>query len=317
MRVDMPLAQLKEFRPPLTRRPDFDAFWAQTRAEADALPLDPVLTPVDFPLPGVDLFLVTYNGLGGVPVTARYFRPQPHLRRGGKAPGLAIFHGYNSNMAPSQEACLWALQGFAVIAPACRGQGPETVEGAADNGGTAGWMTKGILKPETYYYRAVYMDCIRALDFLQAQPEVDGSRLVVTGTSQGGGLAIATAALDRRPVLAMPDVPYLSCFERSLNLYSAGPYEELVQFFIRWPQHMETAMETLTYFDGMNLAGKITCPTLVSVGLQDTICPPSGIFAALNQMTCPLEVKVYPWNGHEGHATHYIEKLRFVRAHLG
>jgi len=42
---------------------------------------------------------------------------------------------------------------------------------------------------------------------------------------------------------------------------------------------------TLSYFDCLNLADQIAVPTLVTVGLMDTICPPSTIFAAYNHIT--------------------------------
>lgn len=316
MRVDMPLVELQKYRPPLTREPEFDAFWEKTRREAEPVPLDPVLEKTEFPVDGVDVYQVTYRGFGDVRVRAWYLEPQERYRRGRLLPGLALFHGYNWGTGPSQEAFFWALQGYAVVAPSCRGQGPHTEEGESPSGGTPGWMTKGILDPDTYYYRAVYMDSVRALDFLVSRELVDAGRLGVTGGSQGGALTLAVAALDDRPRAAMADVPFLCCFPRSVEMHSAGPFQELVQFFMRWPEHEERAMQTLSYFDCMNLADRIQCPTLVSVALQDTICPPSGIYAALNRMTCPLTVAHYSWNGHEGHYSHFYKKLSFAREHL-
>ena len=44
--VDLPLAQLQEYRPALTREPDFDAFWDATLQEAAGTPLDVEVAPV-------------------------------------------------------------------------------------------------------------------------------------------------------------------------------------------------------------------------------------------------------------------------------
>src|ERR1041385_7277586 len=44
-------------------------------------------------------------------------------------------------------------------------------------------------------YRAIYMDCVRAVEFLLSRPEVDANKICVMGGSQGGGLTLATAGL--------------------------------------------------------------------------------------------------------------------------
>jgi cephalosporin-C deacetylase len=78
------------------------------------------------------------------------------------------------------------------------------------------------------------------------------------------------------------------------------------------------ALNTLSYFDIMNMADKITCPTFASVALRDTVCPAKLYFAAYNRMTCEKEIKIYPFNGHEGGgAFHEQLKMRWVKARLG
>ena len=52
------------------------------------------------------------------------------------------------------------------------------------------------------------------------------ARIGVTGGSQGGGLTLAVAGLDRRPSLAMADVPFLCHFERPLDISDAYPYRK-------------------------------------------------------------------------------------------
>jgi len=51
---------------------------------------------------------------------------------------------------------------------------------------------------DRYYYRRVILGSLRANDFLTSRPAWDGKNLLVIGASQGGMLAIATAALDTR-----------------------------------------------------------------------------------------------------------------------
>src|SRR5690606_26112386 len=51
---------------------------------------------------------------------------------------------------------------------------------------------------DQYYYKRVYLGCVRAVDYLYSLAEFDGSNLMVWGGSQGGALSIVTAALDDR-----------------------------------------------------------------------------------------------------------------------
>ena len=68
----------------------------------------------------------------------------------------------------------------------------------------------------------------------------------------------------------------------------------------------------------MNLAARVTPPGLFSVGLMDTICPPSTVYAAYNHYAGPKEMVVYPYNGHEnGGPFQDAEHLRFADAVLG
>ena len=59
---------------------------------------------------------------------------------------------------------------MAVLAVDCRAQGGVTGNRAhyTDSGMVSNVTTLGILDPYEYYYRAVYMDCVRAVDFVAA-----------------------------------------------------------------------------------------------------------------------------------------------------
>jgi cephalosporin-C deacetylase len=76
-------------------------------------------------------------------------------------------------------------------------------------------------------------------------------------------------------------------------------------------------METLSYFDNMNLADRIRGKVLISVGLCDLICPPSTIFAVINRMKCRKEVLVYPCSGHEENDDWRERLFGFMTAGLG
>jgi len=322
--LDMPLAQLEEYRPPLTREGDFEAFWAQTLAASQRQPLQASLEQTPYPVERVTVHRVTYDGFGpGTRVAGWYITPQqPRADAKGKTPAIVVYHGYSGSRGAVARHLHWALQGFIVFAVDTRGQNGETPDNHPYPGGAAiGHLTKGIEDPHTYYYRYAYMDCVRAVDFLRTRPEV-GS-LMVMGRSQGGALALAAAALapsdDEQPIVAaMPDVPFLSHFARAVEMYSEGPYDELVAYWRAHPTSVARDYRTLSYFDAMNLAPRVICPTLLSVGLLDPICPPSTAFAVYHHLgATDRQIAVYPFADHDGgDDLHTEEQYRFVRRYL-
>jgi len=76
----------------------------------------------------------------------------------------------------------------------------------------------------------------------------------------------------------------------------------------------EAVFNTLDYFDGVNFAVRARQPTLFSVGLMDDVCPPSTVFAAYNHWAGDKDMRVYPFNKHEGGGNvQDVEKIKFLR----
>jgi len=310
---DLPLAELRTYQPPLTREADFIPFWQRTLAEAAQIPLEATFTPADYPLRNATLYSVRYTGWQGARIAGWYIRPQGE----GPFPAVVVYHGYGGSRGEPYQHFVWTLQGYAVLAVDTRGQsGDSTDPTPYTSGHERGWMTAGILDPQEYYYRGAYVDCVRALDVLATRPEVDMGHVALTGISQGGGLTLAVAALDHRAVVAMADVPYLCHFERAVDIAVRMPYLEISDYLKRHPQHERQAFRTLSYFDNMNLAPEVRCPTLISVGLQDDICPPSTIFATYHRLQCPKELAIYRYHNHEDIPAHWRTKLEWAQRYL-
>ncbi len=310
---DLSLDQLRLYCPPLTAQPDLDAFWADTLKQAAQAPLEATFTPYDYPARNVTVYDVRFNGWNGARVAAWYIRPAGE----GPFPAMVVYHGYSGSKGQPHQYFVWTQQGYAVLAVDTRGQsGASTDPGPYSSGHIKGWMTAGILDPQEYYYRGAYVDCVRALDALATRPEVDMSHVALTGGSQGGALTLAVAALDQRPVAAMPDVPYLCHFQRAVDMAMRMPYLEISDYIRMYPEHEEQVWRTLSYFDNMNLASRIRCPTLVSVGLIDDICPPSTVFAMYNHIQVEKEIAVYRYHNHEDIAPHWRAKLAWARRYL-
>jgi len=294
--VDMPLEQLKVYKPALSRRRDFDAFWSATLKAALAQPLNAAVKPHPCPAKGVRVQRASYDGFECGRISGWLLEPETR----GRHPALVVYHGY-SGRAPGVFGLLaWALQGFVVLGVDCRGQNGGSTDAAVyPEGHRPGFMTQGILDKDSYYYRYVYGDCVRALELAASLDSVDAGRIGVLGGSQGGGLSLAAAALaPKRVRAAAAAVPFLCHYTRAVDM-AEYPYREIADYIRAWPDRCDRVFETLSYFDNMNLADRVRAETLVSVGLWDLICPPSTVFAVVNHMKCRKEVAVYPCTGHE------------------
>ena len=136
-----------------------------------------------------------------------------------------------------------------------------------------------------------------------AMPEVDPDRVGATGRSQGGGLTIACSALVPEIKLAAPVFPFLSDYKRIWEMDQAkDSYFELQAYFRAFdPLHQreDEVFTRLGYIDVQHLAERIEAHVMMTVGLMDTICPPSTQFAAYNKIRSEKQLRVYPDFGHE------------------
>jgi cephalosporin-C deacetylase len=315
---DLPLNELKIYCPDRDEPVDFDEFWQSTLGEARAFPLNATLERVDYGLTAQETFDITFAGFGGQPVKAWLILPS---QRKGKLPCVVEYIGYGGGRNFPIDWLLWASAGYAHFVMDTRGQGSSWFKGDtpdlyAEGGNPAmpGSMTQGILDPKHYFYRRVFTDAVRAIETARSHPDIDPSQIAVTGGSQGGGITIAAAGLVPDVIAAMPDVPFLCHYRRATEIVDTYPYKEIAEYCHVHRDKVNTVFHTLSYFDGTNFATRARAKALFSVGIMDQVCPPSTVFAAYNYWAGEKEIKVYPYNGHEGGGSYQtVEKIKFLK----
>jgi cephalosporin-C deacetylase len=322
---DLPLAELREYKPDVHEPADFDEFWATTLAESRAVGGEVEWGDV-VRLANVEIADVTFPGFGGHPIKAWFARPAGSAE---DIPCIVEIAGYGGGRGLAIEHTLWPAAGYAHLFIDTRGQGSawgsggDTPDPVGAGQALPGYMTRGILDPHEYYYRRVITDAVRAVDAARTLPGVDPARIVFKGASQGGGVTLGVAGLVHDLLAVMPDVPFLCHFERAVELVDSMPYGEITQYLSVHRDVSETAFDTLSYFDGVNFAKRAAVPSLWSVSLMDTICPPSTVFAAFNWYggasgVASKQIEVYPFNCHEGGLAHQLAKqLEFVADVVG
>lgn len=294
-----------------TRPADFDAFWAKARAEIDAVPLaareEPLQVfakaeieaynlasaclPADFDPSGhrserVLSGKVDFAGPAGGRVYGWLARPEGD----GRYPAMLILPGAGVN--PRPRPLEHARHGYVALDIQIHGLDVDLPTYPHPPGYDDGPLTD----PARYYYYQVHQRCLQAVSYLLSRPDVDPTRIVVVGGSQGGRLSTVVAGLDRRIAAAVPAIAHFANQPYVRWAAQCSGYDDLGgKFDPKRPQDdgmgrpaaplLGDAIERcLAYYDAMNFAPGITCPVMYNAGLIDPVSSPSGVFAIWNRI---------------------------------
>ena len=145
----------------------------------------------------------------------------------------------------------------------------------------------GLPELKTYVFYRVILGICRGIKLVRELPEWNGTHLAVCGTSQGGGLTIATAAVNADCVTAA-----------AVNVPAFGEMVDHVRpSSNRWQKirAMEGGKKIVSYIDAVNFTPMIRCPMIWSVGYRDESCYPRTVFASYNR----LKSEKFIWIGPE------------------
>lgn len=296
----------------VSRPADFEEFWSGSLRTLDKTPLLPRLTPVaERSTDDVDVYDIAYRSADGLDIAGWYCVPKArHLPP--PYPGLLVTPGYVSEPTLPKA---WAHLGYAALGVAPRG---KLRSNARFNPGYPGLLVHNIVDRETYGYRGFYLDAVRAFDFLVDRPEVDPGRVGVSGSSQGGALAVVLAALRPEGIrCAAVGAPYLCAFLDSARLTHSYPYEEINEYLREHPDHRPLVAETVAYYDVVNFGSLVRCPVLLYLGLEDDVCPPESGFALHDALAGPTRLVATEGCGHDA-GIHWVgrEVEAFLAEHL-
>lgn len=264
---------------------DFTEFWENAKSELAKIPVNPVMVLVpEACTENVNIYYVNFANFKGriygvlsipkkegkypavlnVPgAGVRPYLPNPGLAEKGIISLSIGIHGIPVNLSPNVYSELYA-------------------------GALLNYNRINLDDRDNYYYKRVYLGCVRSVDFIFTLPQFNGKDIAVSGGSQGGALSLVTASLDSR-------IKYLGCFYPALcdltgYLHGrAGGWPALFQdSFTNKPEKIKTA----EYYDVVNFARSVKVPGFYSWGYNDNTCPPTSTFAAYNEITAPKELLI-------------------------
>ena len=285
---------------PVDKKEDFDSFWNKALDELSKVDPEYKVSPIKREgKRNTNLFKVEMKSYQGT--TVRGWLEVP--KKKGVYPTLLRVPGYQENMEPIDVA-----DDMIVFSFNTRDHGESD-----DSEGGRSWdmWVRDLNDKDNYYYKGLFLDCIRALDFLSTREDVDPDRIAIWGGSQGGGLSFSTAALDSRIALCIADIPYMCDYP---NYFEITHWKEVDTWFMNNPDATwETVLNTLSYYDTKNFADKISCPVWMGIGLQDDICPPSTSFVTYNRVQSDKNYIVYKNERHRQPEEHYKNRFKQLR----
>ena len=269
----------EKIEPTVDQPADFDAFWAAGKEALAKLPVDAKLVPMPESSNGrVDCWHVSLQSFGHDPNgTSRLFGVLCEPK--GEGPFPAILQVPGAGVRAYGGWVEMAEKGFITFQIGIHGipvNLDPAVYQALGAGALQGYNTFNLDERDRYYYRRVYLGCVRANDFLVTRPRYDGKRLAVTGGSQGGALSIVTAGLDPRVQVLAAYYPALA----DVTGYLHGRAGGWPHMFRDEKRRLAARIATVGYYDVVNFARRVRAPGLYSWGYNDETCPPTSMFAA-------------------------------------
>ncbi len=287
-------------QPTVDNPKDFTSFWDRAKTELAKVPLDTRMTLM--PERSTEAVNVYHVNIQNFPAGARVYGILCVPKKEGKYPALLRVPGAGIRPYLSEipSGIANAEKGIITMSIGIHGIPVNLDASVYDNlatGGLSNYPAINLDNKDRYYYKRVYLGCVRANDFLTSLPQYDGTNLGVTGGSQGGALSIITAALDSR-------VKYLAAFYPALSditgyLHNrAGGWPHLFSKENLAINNSKEKIETVGYYDVVNFARQLKTSGMYSWGFNDEVCPPTSMYSVYNVITAPKTLHLARETGH-------------------
>lgn len=278
------------------RPQDFATYWTNVIKEARKISLSPRMTLLpDRSTQSLNVYEVSFQSFRG---GSRMYGILCVPKKEGKFPAVLKVPGagvraYRGDTALAENGVVTLEIGIHGIPVTL----PNEVYYNLAFGALHDYFFSNLEDKDRYYYKRVYAGCVRAVDFLLTLPQVDSSRVAVYGGSQGGALAIVTAALHEKIKYVAALYPALSDLTGYLH-GRAGGWPHMFSPQQHAAYEKPAMLQTASYYDVVNFARMLTVPGWYSWGYNDEVCPPTTAYAVYNNIRAPKELLITKETGH-------------------
>lgn len=328
------IADPEKIQPGFEEPKDFQEFWDKALAELAKVPVKASRKEIDLTddlLPGISTCFsyrsaeqtpppkslkgkfrcwdVKVDCVGGVPVSGYLTMPADAQPK--SLPAIVTFQG--AGVKTANKAFMPGVIRFDVNAHGIENGKPAKYYQELAKTTLFRYVAKEAENRDKYYFRNMYLRVKRALEYVKSLPEYDGKTLIVVGNSQGGGQTLVAGGLDPDVILLQASVPAMCDHGGGLAGRVPG-WPRLLP--VKNGKAVNPAMaRTLPYFDAVFFARRIKAEAYLSVGLVDTTCSPTSVFAAFNAIPGKKHITVLPRNGHRNSVSEaFVRRLEKVLA---
>ncbi len=249
---------------------DFDEFWTAQKKRLAAVPLKvEMMKEVSSPNKDVQVFDVRISCLG-MPISGYFCKPKNATAK--SLPAHVTYHGYgvgSSNKHVNPKCLTLDVNAHDIENGQPKSYYEDLKKGALNR---YGLIKKENEDRENCFWNGMLLRVIRSLEFMKSLPEWDGKNLIVSGGSQGGFQSLCAAGLDSDVTECYPNVPWMCDI--------GGPNKDG-----RLKSHFRPEWTpALDYYDSAIHAKRIKAKVVISAGLGDYVCPPSGQMVLYNNI---------------------------------
>ncbi len=320
-----------EIAPSLPVPEDFKQYWDSQKEILKTIPMNIVIKPANNVLladksisksikNSVDMFHVTADTVNG---KLDAYMCMPKGAKMKSLPIVVLPHGAGvrlSRYGGTAGAAVFAKAGFLALDFNALGlnssMSAEEFKQAQKK--HRGYHLKNADNRDTNFFRTLYLRLCRAMDVAMAQPQWDGKTLVVFGTSQGGGQALAAGGLyNDKVTMVLALVPAI-CDQTGVvkNRVNGWPhYIKPNPKTGKYGEYDKNLLNAIRYIDVMNFSAFIKAETIFVVDLSDNVCEPTSCFAAYANIKSPKTLITNPEARHTVPRKCYLDVVELVKKH--
>lgn len=279
---------------------DFEDFWKANLQELKAFPIQSQSkTHFRGSIIRESQADISFNSFGNQTIFGNITVP----RKRGDRPIVIFLHDYVGTRTPSIKSL--TDQGIAQCHLDLRWHADQLIypkENPNDpipEGWTPGYFEKNLDNPKAFYMKALYLDVIRAIEFVRLYSGVDSEKIILNGKGLGGSLAIFGTAHSDRVVGLIAELPNFCHLTKDQLSLPHSWMKEVYPLYSKAKSKKVDYKKNLSYFDSLYFAKKIKVPTLFSCGMEDEISHPKSVFGIFNHLRCDKRMQIYPTDGHD------------------
>lgn len=282
----------EKLQPTVTLPDDFDAFWAKGIEQVKKVNLSPRMELLpERCTDKVDVYHVSYGNINGSRMYGMLTIPKGE----GKYPAIMRLPG--AGVGEKTGDLRHTAQGGVIILELGIHGIPVNMKNGIysdlDNGVLANYHLQNIDNRDKFFYRRVYLGCVKGVDFLLSLPQCNG-KVGTIGGSQGGALSIVTSRLDSRVAATAIYFPAIC----DLEGYTHGRAGGWPHVFKIEANRTKDKLETIRYYDAINFARGLKAPVFFAYGYNDITCAPTTTRSAYNIITAPKTLSIGENTGH-------------------